>query len=96
MGAQLVACRISLLKQSDPRAHGTGLQSDSSGVSAVRDAPHPLWAMCPSARSRHCGQVLPHVQVPLLGIGFCPFPLIPLPGTTEHSLSLLRTLTVYK
>lgn len=55
-----------------PGAHGTGLPPDGSGVSPVRETPQALWAACPSAQPPAQEQVLPHAQVELLCISFCP------------------------
>lgn len=49
-----------------------------SGLSAVRETAHPLWAGCPSARSLHRMEVLPRVQMELPGHQLLPlFPGLP-------------------
>lgn len=58
------------------QAHGTGLCAEGSGRSPVREAPQILWTIC-SVLSHCTGkEILPHVQVELLGISSCLFLLL--------------------
>lgn len=55
----------SLLKQSHPGAHGTGLNPDGLGISPERETPHPLWVICSVLGYLHNKEILFQVQPPM-------------------------------
>ena len=61
----------SLLKQSHPRAHGTGLCPQGSEIIPARDTPLPLWATCHLHRKEVVHQVQVVFPVQALPIASC-------------------------
>lgn len=73
----------SLLKKGHPAAQGMELCREDSGISPVRETPNPLWSLF-RAQSLH-REVLPRVQVELVGISSCLF-LLPTEQGLLHPL----------
>lgn len=57
--------RLERTMSAHPRSHCTGLCSDTSWISPVRDTPQFLRAICSSAQSLHSKEAHPHLQVEL-------------------------------